>query len=49
MLLLWIALFTTWHAEAEKSMGKAISDAMSSMAAMPEIRDSEPSLVLDEF
>jgi hypothetical protein len=49
MLLIWIAIFTNSHEEAEKSLGRAISDAIM-MASMPEMsQDSEPPRILDEF
>ncbi|KAL3809500.1 hypothetical protein ACHAXA_009736 [Cyclostephanos tholiformis] len=49
MLLVWIAIFTTTHEEAEKSLGRAISDAIM-MTSVPKIpQDSEPPRNLDEF
>jgi hypothetical protein len=49
MLLIWIAIFTSSHEEAERSLGRAISDAMT-MASMPAMtQDSDPPRILDEF
>ena len=51
MLLLWIALFTSRHGEAEIYLGRAISDAImtASSAVPPEMQDPEPARNLDEF
>jgi hypothetical protein len=51
MLLLWIALFTTWHGEAEISLGRSISDAImiASSAVPPETQVLDPPRNLDEF
>jgi hypothetical protein len=50
MFLLWIALFTMWHGEAEISLERAISDAIMTASVVPlETQDSEPPRNLDEF
>ena len=49
MLLIWIAIFTSSHEEAERSLGRAISDAMT-MTSMPAMtQDLDTPRILDEF